>query len=148
MSVSERSVWVQLIVMPVVGIVYFSVVLTRAASTPVADVSWIAPMIWAMSIVVVGIIAGTIASAIGSAIAQAAQGNEPDLEEGDVRDKEIERIGNLKGQFFTGIGTVAVIVLCMLRVDVFWIANAMFLAGLLSGIHGAIAKVIAYRRGF
>ncbi len=148
MTVSERSVWVQLLVMPLVAIAYFSVVLSRAAHTPVEHVSWVVPMIWSMSVVVAGIIAGTIASAIGSAIAAAARGDEPDLEEGDARDKEIERLGNRKGQFFTGIGTFAVIILCMVRVDPFWIANTMFLAGILAGVHGGIAKLIAYRRGF
>jgi hypothetical protein len=148
MTVSERSVWVQLFVMPLVAVGYFSVVLSRAADTPVAEISWVAPMIWAIGIVVAGIIAGTIASAIGSAIAAAARGEEPDLEEGDQRDKEIERLGNRKAQFFTGLGAIAVIVLAMFRVDPFWIASAMFLAGILAGVHGAIAKLRAYRRGF
>ena len=148
MTVSERSVWVQLVVMPLVAVGYFSVVLSRAADESVAGISWVVPMIWAIGIVVTGIIAGTIASTIGSAIAAAARGEEPDLEEGDQRDKEIERLGNRKAQFFTGIGTMAVIVLAMFRVDPFWIASTMFLAGILAGIHGAIAKLRAYRRGF
>ena len=148
MTVSERSVWVQLFVMPLVAIAYFAVVLTRLADEDVAEISWVVPMIWAIGIVVAGIIAGTIASAIASAIAAAARGEEPELEEGDQRDKEIERLGNQKGQFFTGIGTTAVIVLCMFRVDPFWIASTMFLAGIFAGVHGAIAKLRAYRRGF
>ncbi len=148
MTISERSVWVQLIVMPVVTLVYFTIVLTRAADMPVSDVSWIVPMIWSMAVVIGGIIIGTIASAIGSAIAAKAQGGEPELEDGDERDKEIERIGNRKGQFFTGLGTVAVIILAMNRVDHFWIANAMFLSGMLAGVHGGLAKLRAYRRGF
>jgi hypothetical protein len=148
MTVSERSVWVQLFVMPLVAVGYFSVVLSRAADAPVAEISWVAPMIWAIGVVIAGIIAGTIASAIGSAIAAAARGEEPDLEEGDLRDKEIERLGNLAGLPFTGVGTLAVIVLCMFRVDPFWIASTMFLAGILAGVHGAIAKLRAYRRGF
>jgi len=148
MTVSERSVWVQLFVMPLVAVGYFSVVLSRAADAPVAEISWVVPMIWAIAVVVAGIIAGTIASAITSAIAATARGEEPELDEGDQRDKEIERLGNRKAQFFTGIGTIAVIVLCMFRVDPFWIASAMFLAGILGGVHGAIAKLVAYRRGF
>jgi hypothetical protein len=134
--------------MPLVAVAYFSVVLSRATGESVAEISWIVPMIWSMGIVVLGIILGTIASAIGSAIAATARGDEPDLEEGDQRDKEIERLGNRKAQFFTGIGTIAVIVLAMFRVDPFWIASTMFLAGIVAGIHGAIAKLVAYRRGF
>ena len=77
MTVSERSVWVQLFVMPLVAVGYFSVVLSRAADAPVAEISWVVPMIWAIAVVVAGIIAGTIASAITSAIAATARGEEP-----------------------------------------------------------------------
>ncbi len=148
MTVSERSVWVQAFVMPLAGILYFAIVLSRAASAPVAQISWVVPLIWAMSIVVAGIIAGTIASAIAGAMGAAARGEEPDLEEGDQRDKEIERLGTLASQGLIGAGTFAVIVLCMFRVDPFWIASTMFLAGILGGLRGAITKIRAYRRGF
>ena len=148
MTISQRSVWVQLVVMPVVAIVYFTVVLTRLADSPVEEVSWIVPMIWSMGTVVVGIIVLTIVAAIAAAIKSKAMGEDLDLEDGDIRDKEIEKIGNLKGQFFTGIGTLSVIILAMLAVDHFWIANAMFLSGLLSGVHGGLAKLRAYREGF
>jgi len=147
-TISERSVWVQLVVMPVTALIYFSVVLTRAADMPVKEVSWVVPLIWAMSAIVGGIILGTIATAIGTYARAEARGVEADLEESDVRDKEIEHLGNRKGQFFTGIGTFAVIILAMARVDHFWIANTMFLAGILAGIHGGLAKLQAYRRGF
>ncbi len=148
MTVSERSVWVQAFIMPLAGILYFTTVLTRAASTPVAEISWVVPLIGAMSLVVAGVIAGTIASTIAGAIGAHARGDEPDLDEGDLRDKEIERLGNLASQGLVGAGTFAVIVLCMFRVDPFWIASTMFLAGILGGVRGAITKIVAYRKGF
>lgn len=46
-----------------------------------------------------------------------------------------------------GAGGVAVIALSMLRVDHFWIANAMFLSGLLAAFYAAILKIRAYQRG-
>ncbi len=148
MTVSQRAVWAQVIVMPLILVAYFAVVLTRAADRPIEDVSWIVPMIWAMGSVIVGVIIGTIASAIGHGVRATRHGEDPDFEDGDIRDKEIEKIGNLKGMRFTSLGTVAVIVLAMLRVDHFWIANAMFLAGMLGGIRGGVAKLRAYREGF
>lgn len=147
MTISERSVWVQLVVIPLAGVAYFAVVLTRAASAPVEEISWVVPMIWAIGAVVAGVIFGTIASAIGSAIAAGARGQEPDLEEGDIRDKEIERFGDLKGRLFTGLGTFAATILAMVRVDHFWIASALFLSGILAATHAAIVKIRAYRRG-
>jgi len=148
MTITQRSTWVQLIVMPLVTIVYFTVVITRAADRPIEAVSWIVPLIWAIGTVIVGIIAGTIVTAIAHGVRSSAKGEKPEFEEGDVRDKQIEDVGTLKSQWINGLGTLAVIILAMSRVDHFWIANAMFLAGMLSGVRGGFAKLRAYREGF
>jgi len=129
MSFTERITWTSLVVLPVVALTYFTVVLTRLADAPVDEVSWIVPMIWAIGTVIVGMIAGAIAQAIAATIASG--GEEPDTE-GDVRDKEIDRIGEY----------------AMLRADHFWIANGVFLAGLVGGVVSGIVKIRAYRRGF
>lgn len=147
MTMHQRTVWAQLVVFPLVGIVYFTVVLTRAAQAPLDEVSWVVPLIWAMSIGVVGIVAATIVGAIGHGVAATARGEEPDFEEGDIRDKEIEREGDYRSHAFTAFAGLAVIILTMLRADHFWIANTMFLAGLLGGIYAAALKVRMYRQG-
>jgi hypothetical protein len=148
MTISERSAWVQLFVMPTVAVVYFTIIATRAADTPLAEVSWVAPMAWAIGFVVAGVIVGTIVTAIGSYVGAAARGEEPELEDGDVRDKEIERFGDLKGRVFTGIGTFAATILAMSRVDYFWIAATLFVSGILAATYSAAMKLRAYRRGF
>lgn len=148
MTMQQRSVWAQMFVFPIVGLVYFSVVFTRAADQPLDEVSWVVPLIWAMSVLVVGVIVGTILSAISHGVAASARGDDPDFEEGDVRDKEIERAGDYQGRHFTALGGLAAIILAMLRVDHFWIANAMFLSALLAGIYATAVKIRMYRRGF
>ncbi len=145
MSFTERITWTSLVVLPVVALTYFTVVLTRLADAPVDEVSWIVPMIWAIGTVIVGMIAGAIAQAIAATIASG--GEEPDTE-GDVRDKEIDRIGEYAARHVTSLGCMAVIVLAMLRADHFWIANGVFLAGLVGGVVSGIVKIRAYRRGF
>ena len=148
MSMDERSVWAQLVVLPLVGLGYFAVVLTRAARMPDDEVSWVVPMLCAMAIIVVGVVALTIASAIGHGVRATAGGEEPLFEDGDIRDKEIERYGEYRSRHFTAFGGLAVIVLAMLRVDHLWIASALFGSGILSGTYAATMKLVGYRRGF
>ena len=49
-----------------------------------------------------------------------------------MRDKEIDRLGERVGSSFVVIGGLGALVLAMLDVDCFWIANAMYLAFVLS----------------
>ena len=66
----------------------------------------------------------------------------------DQRDREIHRFGEYIGQSFVVIGGVAALVLAMAEADHFWIANAIYLAFVLSSVLGCAAKIVAYRRGF
>ena len=52
------------------------------------------------------------------------------------------------GQSSVVVGGVAVLIMAMAEVDYFWIADAIYLAFVLSGILGSAAKLVAYRRGF
>ncbi|MEJ8646188.1 hypothetical protein WKI68_43050 [Streptomyces sp. MS1.HAVA.3] len=66
----------------------------------------------------------------------------------DQRDREIHHFGEYIGQSFVVIGGVAGLVLAMAEVDQFWIANAIYLAFVLSALLGSTAKIVAYRLGF
>lgn len=46
------------------------------------------------------------------------------------------------------IGAVTTMLLAMTEADYFWIANAMYLAFVLSSLLGSVTKIFAYRRGF
>ncbi|WP_326586172.1 hypothetical protein [Streptomyces sp. NBC_01294] len=69
-------------------------------------------------------------------------------EDQDQRDREIHHFGEYIGQSFVVIGGVAGLVLAMAEVDQFWIANAIYLAFVLSALLGSAAKIVAYRLGF
>lgn len=148
MTMTERSVWVTVVVFPLVGLAYLAVVLSRATGMPVAQVSWEVPMLWAMGLLVVSIVLGTVASAIATGVRAAAAGEDPQFDEGDVRDAQIEQLGNARAFTATSVGGLAGIILAMLDADPFWIANAIFLAGIVGGVVGAVTRLRAYRAGF
>ncbi|WP_296665666.1 hypothetical protein [Demequina sp.] len=148
MTMTERTVWATLVVFPLVAIVYFTVILTRAADQPVEDISWVVPMLWAWGSVIVFIILGTIASAIATGVRAEVAGEKPEFEDGDVRDKQIDRLGNARAYTMSGLGGLAATILAMLDADPFWIANTLFLAGLIAGLIAAGSKAHAYRTGF
>lgn len=148
MTMTQRTVWAQLLVYPAVGLAYFGVVLSRAADAPVAEVSWVVPLIWAMAVLILGIVGLTIVGAIGHGVRATYRGDTPEFDEGDVRDREIERDGDYRSRHIIASGGLAVIVLAMVGADHFWIANAMFLAGLVAGIYATVIKLRLYRQGW
>jgi hypothetical protein len=119
--------------------VYLAIVLALAGSTPLTEVSYVAPLLW------------TVGSSIAASIAlHAVMGISSPRDAGkkDQRDKEIYRFGEYIGQSFVVIGGVAALLMAMAELDHFWIANVIYLTFVLSAILGSVAKIVAYRRGF
>ncbi len=144
MTFGERNTWVSAFILPATSIAYFAVVLPRLRDQPAAEVSWVAPMLWAIGASIVGTIVGVILVSIAAGIA-----NRGVLEsKEDVRDKQIDRYGDRVAQGIMGFGTAAVLVLTMLEADYFWIGNALFLIGSIGTTWGAIAKIRAYHGAF
>ena len=149
MTLDERAVWTYLIVLVLTSGAYAAVVIPRALATPIEDVEWVVPMLWAIGLCIVGTVLGAIAGAIGSAVGQAARGRDPEVEHGsDERDKEIERLGDRKTQGIIGAGMLAALILAMVDADTFWIGNALFATGTVAGLVETAVKIRAYRRGF
>lgn len=149
MTMEERGAWVFLVCNIAAASTYAAVVVPRAFEGPIAEVSWVVPMLWAIGAQIVGTIVGSIVAAIGSAVGLAARGRDPQVEMGsDERDKEIERYGSRKSQGILGVGTAVALALAMLDADAFWIGNAIFAFGVVSGVVEAVVKIRAYRRGF
>ncbi|KZB80462.1 hypothetical protein AVL48_12760 [Amycolatopsis regifaucium] len=119
--------------------VYLVVVLGRTNSRPLADVFYVAPLLWTVGAAIVASIVLHIAASLLSP---------EDAGRKDQRDREIGRFGEHIGQSFVVIGGVAALVMAMAELDHFWIANAVYLAFVLSSLLGSIAKIAAYRRGF
>jgi len=137
MSFQERNT-IAFGIVAVVGYgIYLALVLPALGTTSVAEIPYFLPMLLTIGgAIVVGIVAG-----IGLGIAAGGRPVE------DERDRRIDQLGERVGNAFIVIGGLGVIALAMLRVDPFWIANAMYLAFVLAAILATITKLVAYRRG-
>ena len=142
MSSEERGQWVYLVAIVVTYGAYVVVVLGQAAQTPVADVDYVPAMLWAIGIGIALSIVGRIVVEIAGQIADPS-----DRHDADVRDRDIGRFGEYFAGTVLGIGMVVPFVLTLAEFEYFWIANAMYLAFVLSALIGAVVKLIAYRRG-
>jgi hypothetical protein len=139
MTFDEKNTWIYGVVALGAYGVYLVTVLARAHGGPVVEVAYIAPMLWCIGAAIVAAILGKVAvSALWPREANHR----------DDRDREIDRFGEHVGQSFLVIGLVAALVLAMAETDQFWIANAAYLAFVLSAALGSGAKIAAYRGGF
>lgn len=138
MTAEERRAWITLVVSVGGYAVYLAVILARAGDAPLTEVSYAAAMLWTIgSAIVVSILLN-----IGIAVFT------PEHDKKDERDREINRLGEYIGQSWVVAGGVTALVMAMAELAYFWIANAVYLAFVLSAIFGSIAKIFAYRRGF
>jgi len=139
MSYEEKGTWVFLTIAVGGYAVYLFLVLPQLlAGTPVDEIDWVTPMLWTIGGAIVAGIVGRILVEIVSP---------SESTRGDIRDKEIDRLGERVGNSFIVIGGVGALVLAMLDVDTFWIANAIYLGFVLAGVLSGVTKVVAYRRG-
>jgi hypothetical protein len=139
MTFMEKSNWVILIVGLPILLVYGALVLPQALTRPIADVSYVQPIIWA-------IVAFIAACVLGIIVAAASNPKEADKE--DQRDKEIDHFGERVGNSFIAVGFATAFILALAEADYFWIANALYLCGMLGGLFGAVTKIAAYHGPF
>lgn len=158
MSFEEKFTWVSAVVSTGVAAVYFAVVLGEVRTVPVAEIAYQPLLLVAIGALIVLSIIGAIATAIVTAIGAAVTAEitgEGSIEDSvgeigrsDERDKDINRRGELIGYYVSSAGVVGVMALAMLRYDQFWIANALYLSFVIGALVTAVAKLVAYRRGF
>jgi hypothetical protein len=139
MPFEAKSAWIMGALAASTYAVYLAVVLGLARATPLTEAPYVPPLLWAVG----GSIAASIVLHI---VIRAVSAKDAGLK--DQRDKEIYRFGEHIGQSFLVIGGVAALIMAMAETDHFWIANAIYLACVLSAILGSVAKIVAYRRGF
>ncbi|WP_181776574.1 hypothetical protein [Amycolatopsis pittospori] len=139
MALEEKRAWIMAVVAICAYAVYLIVVLGRADSGPLVDVPYVATLMWTVGAAIVASIVLHVAASIASP---------EDAGRKDQRDREIGRFSEHIGQSFVVIGGVAALVMAMAELDHFWIANAVYLAFVLSSLLGSIAKIAAYRWGF
>lgn len=135
----EKRAWIMIVVTACALGTYLVIILGRARDTALADVPYVATLLWTLGAAIVGAIVITIAVSV------LAPG---EVTKKDARDREIDRFSEYIGRSFVVIGGVAALVMSMAELDHFWIANAIYLCFALSALLGSVAKIVAYRRGF
>lgn len=139
MAYEEKRAWIMLVVTLIGGAVYAIVVLGGAGEVPLPEVAYVGAMLWTIGGGIVAAIVFTIAASIGL---------DKDERRKDQRDREIERFGEMVGNSFLVIGALAAMGMAMAEWDHFWIANAVYLGFMLSGVLSSVTRIFAYRRGF
>jgi hypothetical protein len=139
MPSEEKRAWIMAVVTVASYAVYLVIILARAEGTELAQVSYVSTMLWTIAASITASILLNIL--VGTASPKGAKKK-------DLRDREINRLGEYIGQSFVVIGGVTVLIMAMAKVDYFWIANAIYLAFALSSVLGSVTKLVAYRRGF
>jgi hypothetical protein len=139
MAFLEKSNWVVLVVGVPTLLVYLAVVLPQVLSNPIAEVSWVQPMILA----IVGFV---VANVLGNVVAAASNPSEAD--KNDERDREIDHVGERVGNWLIIAGSIVALVLAMTGADHFWIANAIFVGGIAGALLSSVTKIAAYHGAF
>jgi hypothetical protein len=138
MSYREKGAWIYLVVTIASFGVYVAIILARAGGAPLADVAYVAPMLWT---IVISIAATTV---VRTAVETARPS---DSYKSDVRDKEINRLGEQIGAMVLAIAMAVPFFLAIARARYFWISNSIYLAFVLWAVVSTIVKLVAYRRG-
>jgi len=139
MGFLEKSNWVALVVAVPTLLVYVALVVPQVLGKPIAEVSWVQPMIFT----IVGFI---VANILGNVVAAASNPGEADKK--DQRDTEIDHFGERVGNWLIIAGSCAALVLAMTRADHFWIANAIYFGGLAGALLSSVTKIAAYHGPF
>jgi hypothetical protein len=139
MAFLEKSNWVVIVVGVPTLLVYLAVVVPQVLGGPVAEVSWVQPMILA-------IVAFVVANVVGNVVAAASNPREADRK--DQRDTGIDHLGERIGNWLVIAGSIVALVLARTTADHFWIANAIFLGGIAGALLSSATRIAAYHGPF
>jgi hypothetical protein len=135
MSYEEKRAWVYAVIAAVVPTIYAVIVFGQLTGTPVAEISYVRPLLMAAG---AGILANFLADTLMFRGADRR----------DERDVGIFRYGTQVGYFVLAAGAAGALLLTLAGFEHFWIANALYLAFILDALVSSIVKIVAYRRGF
>lgn len=130
MNYQEKTAWAYGAVAFVVPVVYFALVLPRAATTDVAEIDYLWMLLSAIA-------AGIVLNAFAV----------PRPGKTDERDAQIYQRGGFIAFMVMSALTVIPLGLALAKVPHFWIANSIYLAFVLSAITLSAVRIVAYRRG-
>ena len=137
MAHEEKRAWIMLVVTIVAYTAYVVVVLRRADGAALTQTAYVAPLVWSIVLAIAANIVLDIATSMGMPRAERRK---------DTRDKAIARLGDLTGQSFLVIGSLAALLLALVKADWFWIANVIYLGFVLSAILGSATRIAALPR--
>ena len=138
MSYEEKGTWVYLVTSAVAYAVYLAIILGRLRNVPVSEVQYVPVLLWTTG-------ASIVASVVGRVVVETASPS--DSRRGDVRDRDVSRLGEYASRWFLVAGAAAALVMAMAKADYFWIANVIYLGFVLWAVAGSVLKLVAYRRG-
>lgn len=138
LSFEEKIAWGGLIVAIVHVTVYLGVLLTRAASTPMPETPYVDALLWSLG-------AGILAMIVLSIVVASTTGK--DGRATDIRDKQITARAEFTARGVLIASALAAMILAMLELDGFWIANVLYLGFALSAMLETVTKIALYRRG-
>ena len=139
MAFLEKSNWVALVVSVPTLLIYAILVVPQVLSKPIAEISWVQPMIFT----IVGFV---VANILGNIVAAASNPGEADKK--DQRDTEIDHFGERVGNWLIIAGACTALVLAMAMADQFWIGTAIYFAGILGSLGASVTKIAAYHGPF
>jgi hypothetical protein len=146
MSNEEKGQWVYLVAVAVTYGAYLVIAFGQLGHTAPADIDYVPTMLLSIGIGIALAIVGRIVVEIVGRISAEIAGDD-DGHDADVRDRDVGRFGEYVAGTVLGVGMVVPFVLTLAEADYFWIANAMYLAFVVSAVVGTVVKVVAYRRG-
>lgn len=152
MSYHEKINLAVLITLVLVMVGYAGHLVPQMLSTPAAEIAYKWPMIWASVGSMVVMVAGIIAvSAVEAAMTHFSDKSlsDKDIEEmmstEDERDKSIDMLGEYRGGQFVSLVVFIALILIWVEVDMFWIANMLFVGGWVGALIASSVKMAAYR---
>jgi hypothetical protein len=138
MSSEQKGVWIELVVAIATYAVYVIVVLGEVGRSSWSSANYGPLMLWVIGASVVAtVIVRTVVSTVSP----------KDAGKRDIRDRQIYRIGEYMGRWAVIAGALVALILALLRVEYFWIANAIYLGFFLSAVLSGAVKISSYRSG-
>jgi hypothetical protein len=136
MTLQERRSWTYIVTSVLAYAGYLWWVLTHAAD-PITSTAYQKPLLISIgAAIVVNIVAEMVLSTA-----------RPVERKFDVRDKEIQQLGDFTGSSLVVIGAIGGLLLALAEKDFFWISNAIYLGFVLSAVIGSMTKIGLYRAG-
>ena len=137
-SYEEKGQWVYIVAIVLTYGGYVAAVLLQGGATPPPELDYVPLILWAIGI-------GIAISIGGRIVIEILKPSESYST--DVRDRDIDRLGEYVGGTVLGVAMLAPFALTLAKLDHFWIANAIYLAFVLGALVSTTVKLVAYRRG-